>query len=96
MSKQNIQKYVFGGQYATEHNCVTDYMPEISQTFEGLFSYYLVIFFILVDVNNCFLRSREWKKVERSSLLIMHATNNFSDGVIRVNAVGLMNSSVIF
>ena len=71
------------------------WMSEITETFEGLFLYYLIIFFLLVDAKHCFLRSKE-EKVEKSSLLIMHETNHFNDRILWVTAVGLMNSLIMF
>ena len=37
-------------------------MSEIPETFEGLFNYCLIVFFLLVDANHCFLRSKKTKK----------------------------------
>ena len=34
-------------------------MSEVPETFESLFIYYLIASFLLVDANNCFLRSQK-------------------------------------
>ena len=34
-------------------------MSEVPETFESLFVYYLIVLFLLVDANTCFLRSKK-------------------------------------
>ena len=75
--------------------CQIRTISEILETFEGLFVDYLIVFFLLVDVNHCYLTCKEWKKVEKSSLLIIHEANHFSDRTLGLTAVGLMNSSIM-